>query len=76
MHYLNLYRLEGAPSLSSLSGLLDFGLLLHLLLAGTLLRATWSFGLRLFRTFHTEVYYKICENVILKFELVHSPFFE
>ena len=55
MHYLHLYHKEGAPSLTSLSGLLDVGLFIHLLLAGTILHATWTFGLRLFRTFQTEV---------------------
>ena len=42
-------------SLTSLSGLVDVGLLLHLLLSGTMLHLSWGFGLRLFRTFHTEV---------------------
>ena len=39
----------------SIVGLLDAGLFLHLLLAGTTLHLSWSFGLRLFRVFHTEV---------------------
>ena len=63
MYYLRLYPKEGAPSLTSLSGLLDLGLFFHLLLAGTLLHVTWSFGLRLFRIFHTEVGVCVCVHV-------------
>ncbi len=46
---------DASPPLTSLRGLLDVGLLLHVLLMGTLLHATWAFGLRVFRVFHTEV---------------------
>ena len=41
--------------LDSIRGLLDVGLLFHLLLAGTMLHVSWSFGLRLFRVLQMEV---------------------
>ena len=41
--------------LDTIGGLLDVGLFVHVLLAGTVLHVSWSFGLRMFRVFQTEV---------------------
>ena len=41
--------------LDTIGGLLDVGLFVHVLLAGTMLHVSWSFGLRMFRVFQTEV---------------------
>lgn len=43
--------------LTSLFSLLDVGLLASLLAVGTMVHMGWSFGLRLFRVFQTEVLY-------------------
>ena len=57
------YSLNSSPScyrddirLTSLSSLIDVGLFMSLLVAGTTIHVGWSFGLRVFRTFQTEVY--------------------
>lgn len=41
--------------LDTIGGLLDVGLFVHVLLTGTMLHVSWSFGLRMFRVFQTEV---------------------
>lgn len=41
--------------LDTIGGLLDVGLFVHVFLAGTMLHVSWSFGLRMFRVFQTEV---------------------
>lgn len=61
---LSLHLNPAVPELTSLAGLVDVRLLLHLVLAGTLLHVCWSFGLRLFRTFQTEA---VCFPVVATF---------
>ena len=68
MHYLHLHSTEGAMSLTTLSGLLSLSLFAHLLFAGTILHASWTFGLRLFRTFQTEVH---CSNYCIMYMHVY-----
>ena len=60
---LSLTLLTGARDdvrLTSVSSLMDVGLLATLLVTGTTLHVGWSFGLRVFRTFQTEVRGHIC----------------
>ena len=48
--------------LTSLSSLMDLGLFTSLLVAGTTIHVGWSFSLRIFRTFQTQVHdvYGVC----------------
>ena len=44
------------PLLDSVSGLLDVGLLVHLIFISTFMHFTWSFALRIFRICQTQVH--------------------
>ncbi|CAI8014231.1 Nucleoporin NDC1 [Geodia barretti] len=52
-------QLRDDVRLTSLSSLMDLGLFTSLLVAGTTIHVGWSFGLRIFRTFQTQVY-RVC----------------
>lgn len=41
--------------LNTVYGLVDVGLAIHLIMTGTLMHVSWSYGLRAFRTYQTEV---------------------
>lgn len=58
MNVMNLLPAEES-SLDSISAMLDIRLLLHLLLTGTFMHCSWSFALRLFRAYQTQVLYEI-----------------
>ena len=59
MAFLSLQLQDSVP-LNSLYGLMNPDLLLQAFLAGTVLHSTWSFGLRIFRVFQSEVCVCVC----------------
>lgn len=56
MKLMHLFPAE-EDHLDSFAGLLSLSLLLHLILTGSFVHMSWSFALRLFRTYQTEVWY-------------------
>lgn len=60
MNIFGLQLKDNVP-LDSLYGLMNSDLLLLALLSGVMVHCSWSLGLRIFRTFQTEVCLDLCE---------------
>lgn len=51
------------PVLNSITGLLDIRLLVHLIIIGSFIHLSWSFTLRLFRIYQTQVHISLSTHL-------------